>query len=56
MEGYGDIGARHYFGQADFFMPELLPKEVCSGASPAPGVTGSPSKGTVRGGSVKIFM
>ena len=26
MGGFSDIGARHYFGQADFFMPELLLK------------------------------
>ena len=28
MGGFSDIGARHYFGQADFFMPELLLNEL----------------------------
>ena len=26
--GFSDIGARHYFGQADFFLPKLLLKEL----------------------------
>ena len=30
MGGGSDIGDRHYFGQANFFMPELLLKELCS--------------------------
>ena len=29
MEGFNDIGVHHYFGQADFFMPELLLEELC---------------------------
>ena len=28
MEGFSDNGAHHYFGQADFFMPELLLKNI----------------------------
>ena len=28
MGGFSDIGARHYFVQADFLMPELMLKEL----------------------------
>ena len=28
MEGFNDIGAHHYFEQADFLVPELLLKEL----------------------------
>ena len=28
MGGFNDFGAHHYFRQADFFMPELLLKEL----------------------------
>ena len=29
MGSSNDIDARNYFGQVDFFMPELLLKELC---------------------------
>ena len=28
MGGFSDVGVRHYFGQANIFMPELLLKEL----------------------------
>ena len=32
MGGFNGIGGHKYFGQADFFMPELLLKELWLGA------------------------